>query len=54
MDVYKEKDGVYKKAHPTDAEKEVLWHFVRFFAVKWGIIIGINRVAKRMREMKKS
>lgn len=45
---------VYKKAHPTDAEKAVLWHLARFIVIKWGIIIAINRFAKNLRELEKS
>lgn len=52
MDEYKkDSEGTYKKTRLSVEEKAILWHLVRFMALKWGIVIGINRLAKNLRMM---
>lgn len=52
MDSYKKgSDGTYKKQRMSVEEKAILWHLARFMFLKWGIIIGINRLAKNLRMM---
>lgn len=52
MDSYKkDSDGTYRKQRMSVEEKAILWHLARFMLLKWGIVIGISRLAKNLRMM---